>query len=62
MGLRDRGVKLRNDLAVLASKRLPSVLIELGFIRNAGDIAIVTTDAVISKVCGLLADRLTTDV
>ncbi|GEP46417.1 N-acetylmuramoyl-L-alanine amidase [Brevifollis gellanilyticus] len=58
MGLRDRGVKLRTDLAVLASKHMPSALIELGFIRNAGDISIVTTDAIITQVCGLLADRL----
>lgn len=36
LGLRDRGAKLRNDLAVLKFER-PAALIELGFITNPYD-------------------------
>lgn len=58
LGLRDRGVKHRPDLAVLASGKMPSLLLELGFIRNAKDMAIVTNPMVMQQVCSLIAERL----
>nr|CAA72264.1 N-acetylmuramoyl-L-alanine amidase [Bacillus phage 12826] len=36
-GLRDRGPKVRKDLAVLARTNAPAILIELAFITNAED-------------------------
>jgi N-acetylmuramoyl-L-alanine amidase len=58
LGLRDRGVKHRPDLAVLATGKMPSLLLELGFIRNAKDMAIVTNPGVMQQVCKLIAERL----
>lgn len=58
LGLRDRGVKHRPDLAILATGKMPSLLLELGFIRNAKDMAIVTNPVVMQTVCKLIAERL----
>ena len=40
-GLRDRGVKARPGLYVLRKTRMPAVLLELGFITNPGDAALM---------------------
>ena len=40
-GLPDRGVTARPDLYVLRRTRMPAVLMELGFITNAGDAALM---------------------
>lgn len=36
-GMRDRGLKLRTDLAVLNGTMMPSCLVEVGFLSNVGD-------------------------
>ncbi len=41
-GLRNRGVKLRPGLYVLRRTAMPAVLVELGFITNAGDAALMS--------------------
>ncbi len=43
-GLRDRGVKLRPGLYVLRKTAMPAVLVELGFITNPGDAALMNND------------------
>lgn len=40
LGLRDRGAKQRDDLAVLRFER-PAILAELGFLTHAGDRAVI---------------------
>ena len=40
-GLRDRGVKARPGLYVLRKTRMPATLLELGFITNPGDAALM---------------------
>ena len=40
----DRGVKPRPDLAVLRLSNMPAILIELGFISNAGDASKLKSD------------------
>ena len=40
-GLRDRGVKARPGLYVLRKTQMPAVLVELGFITNPGDAALM---------------------
>lgn len=56
LGLRDRGLKVRDDLAVL--KFTPSVLIELGFVTNRGDLGIVSDGSVMVRTCRVLAGAL----
>ena len=56
LGLRDRGLKPRDNLAIL--KFTPSILLELGFITNAGDLAIVRDGTVRRRVCAVLAQAL----
>ena len=40
-GLRDRGMKVRPGLYVLRRTAMPAVLVELGFISNPGDAALM---------------------
>lgn len=40
-GLRDRGVHLRPGLYVLRKTQMPAVLVEMGFITNPGDAALM---------------------
>lgn len=40
-GLRDRGMKVRPGLYVLRKTNMPAVLVELGFITNPGDAALM---------------------
>ncbi len=40
-GLRDRGMKVRPGLYVLRKTAMPAVLVELGFISNPGDAALM---------------------
>ena len=42
-GLRNRGVIARPDLYVLRKTRMPAVLVEMGFISNAQDAALMTS-------------------
>ncbi len=58
--LRDRTVKLRNDLAVLGNPKLTSCLLELGFIQNAADMKAVNDPALITQTCEGLARWLKT--
>lgn len=37
LGFRNRGTKIRTDLVVLNSTKMPAVLFEIGFITNSGD-------------------------
>ncbi len=43
-GLRDRGMKVRPGLYVLKNTSMPAVLVEIGFITNPGDAAIMRND------------------
>ena len=43
-GLRDRGVTPRPNLYVLRRTAMPAVLVELGFITNAGDAALLADE------------------
>ena len=43
-GLRDRGVKARPGLYVLRRTQMPATLVELGFITNPGDAALMRDD------------------
>ena len=43
-GLRDRGMKVRPGLYVLKNTNMPAVLVELGFITNPGDAALMRDD------------------
>ena len=54
LGLRDRGVKEREDLAVLKFYGR-AVLLEVGFIGHAADVLAFTDAPRISKTCELLA-------
>ena len=40
-GLKNRGLKVRSGLYVLRKTQMPAVLVELGFITNAGDAALM---------------------
>lgn len=40
--LRDRGVKIRPSLYVIKNTSMPAVLVELGFITNPSDVALMT--------------------
>ena len=42
-GLRNRGMKVRSGLYVLRRTAMPAVLVELGFISNANDAALMST-------------------
>ncbi len=41
-GLRNRGMQVRSGLYVLRRTRMPAVLVELGFITNPGDAALMS--------------------
>ncbi len=43
-GLRDRGMAVRTNLYVLRRTQMPAVLVELGFITNPGDAALMRDD------------------
>ncbi len=43
-GERDRGMKVRPGLYVLKNTAMPAVLVEIGFITNPGDAAIMRSD------------------
>lgn len=43
-GLHDRGMKVRPGLFVLRRTNMPAVLVELGFITNPGDAALMNSD------------------
>ncbi len=43
-GERDRGMKVRPGLYVLKNTAMPAVLVEIGFITNSGDAAIMRDD------------------
>ena len=55
--LRDRGVKLRENLAVLRFQG-PAVLIELGFIANDKDRDVFTNPQIRARICEAIADNL----
>lgn len=57
LGLVDRGVKRRDDLAVLNFNG-PAVLIEFGFISNAADVARFTNSAVQVATVKAIADAV----
>lgn len=55
LGLRDRGVKLRPNLAVLRSVVMRSALLEVGFIGNACDRRAFVELSTVRRVCQCLA-------
>lgn len=58
-GFRDRGVKIRTDLAVLRFRPGPVALIELGFISNDEDRSFVIQGANRDAICRGILDVLT---
>lgn len=54
LGLRDRGLKVRDDLAVLRFPG-PACLVELGFISNQSDVEVMTYPAGVRAACDALA-------
>jgi N-acetylmuramoyl-L-alanine amidase len=58
LGLRDRGVTLRDDLAVLKYEK-PAVLLELGFISNTAiDLAAMLRPDAPTRVAVAIAEAL----
>lgn len=57
LGLRDRGAKQRDDLAILRYER-PAILAELGFLTHAGDRALLCDPAVQRSAAVAIADGL----
>lgn len=57
-GLRNRGVKVRRDLAVLRHRELTAAMLELGFIGNRGDMKLITAPPVIQNTTRALAAAL----
>jgi len=55
LGLKDRGVKLRPNLAVLRSGTMQSALLEVGFIGNKFDRLVFTDLSQVRRVCQALA-------
>lgn len=55
LGLKDRGIKQRSNLAVLASPAMRSALLEVGFIGNLQDRRIFAEALYIRKACEALA-------
>lgn len=56
LGLRDRGIKFRDDLAVLKTGSIPSALIELGFIDS--DWGIISSPVNIVATAALIAESI----
>lgn len=56
LGLRDRGIKFRDDLAVLKTGSIPSALIELGFIES--DWGIISSPVNIVATAALIAESI----
>ena len=54
----DRGLKLRNNLAVLNGTKGISALAELGFISNPRDLKEINTDSYLTKCAKALADGI----
>lgn len=57
-GERDRGLKLRNNLAVLNGTRGPSSLVELGFINNPNDAKKINTQSYLDKCATAIANGI----
>lgn len=60
-GLRNRGIKLRTDLAILKFER-PTILVELGFISNDNDRAEMLDPAWQKQACMAICDGLARSV
>jgi N-acetylmuramoyl-L-alanine amidase len=58
IGLRDRGVKVRRDLAVLKHHEITAAMLELGFISNERDMKVITSTPVMQRTCRELAARV----
>lgn len=57
-GERDRGLKLRNNLAVLNGTRGPSSLVELGFINNPNDAKKINTQSYLERCATAIANGI----
>jgi len=55
---KDRGAVSRKNLIVLNSAKMPSILIELGFISNIDDAKMLTSDEMQEKIAKALADGI----
>ena len=56
IGLRDRGIKYRDNIAVLRNTTMPSILIELAFIDNESDAEVLRMNK--SKIAQILANAI----
>lgn len=61
LGLRDRGTKERTDLAILKYGR-PAILVEMGFLSNEEDRAVITDFAAQQRLARAIADGLQASV
>ena len=58
VGLNDRGLKARNDLYILNGPSMPSVIVEVGFMSNANDLAKITQASVQQKAAKAIYDGI----
>ena len=56
IGLRDRGIKYRDNIAVLRNTTMPSILIELAFIDNESDAEVLRMNK--AKIVQILANAI----
>lgn len=57
-GVRDRGLKLRGDLAVLRDTKPHAVLLELGFVSNKTEEKLLTDDTVLNYLMTVLTKQI----
>lgn len=54
LGTRDRGIKARGDLAVLRGTRMPAVVVEIAFVTNPHEEALLRdVDVLVTASCGI---------
>ncbi len=59
-GMPDRGVKVRNDLYVLKNTKMPSIIIEGGFLTNSTDLALIASPTFQRKLARAVASGIST--
>jgi N-acetylmuramoyl-L-alanine amidase len=56
LGTNDRGILQRTDIGILEYTSMPSVLVELGFLSNTGDAALLGSDSFRQQAAEALAE------
>lgn len=57
-GAKNRGIKLRNDLAVLNGSKMPAILVEGGFVSSPAESSLIKTSAYKDKIARSIADGI----